>query len=133
MRVFKLCCDELVLDISSPPLTVELATYILNRWSEGAREHGQNAKLLQFGRLHVTKQIESSRKNDSSQYVKLYEAICTRFRQYKKAVKIDWMLVVLDYTFLVVIRNKRWTVTFILCVPLFLLCVATKPYTSATC
>ena len=78
IRVFKLRCDELVLGILSPLLTVELATYILTT-DEGARKHGQNAKLLQFGRLHVTKQSESSRKNDPSQYVKLYKAICTRF------------------------------------------------------
>lgn len=38
------------------------------------------AKLLPFDRLHVTKQIECSRKNDPSQFVKAYEAICTLFR-----------------------------------------------------
>ena len=74
MSVSKLC--YIVLDTSSDCL--QLIWPPTFSTDEGAgRKRSKIEKLLQFDRLHVTKQIESSRKHDRSQYVKVYEAICT--------------------------------------------------------
>ena len=80
MRVFKLRCDEIGARYFFPRTAYRPIGHLYSQLMKAPGTRSKIANLLQFGRLHVTKQIKSSRKSDPSQYVKLYEDICTRFR-----------------------------------------------------